>query len=298
MSTGTADAAAVSDRIATLLDACAAAGPVAAQRAEELVRLVVDLYGAGLERLLDVLADAGRLDGVAQDALADDDLVAALLLVHGLHPYDVDTRVRRALDGVRPYLGSHGGDVALLEVTPDGVVRLQFSGTCSSCPSSAATLQLAVEGAVAAAAPETTGIELVEQPRAAGFVPLQQVRVRPDAAAGTWAAAPAAAGLADGELRAVDVAGTRVLVLRAGGDTYAYRDACGSCGGGLAAGTLGRELGGRGALLRCPGCGTRFDVRRAGAALGGDEHLEPLPLLVRNGTVEVAVPAAREEASA
>jgi Fe-S cluster biogenesis protein NfuA/nitrite reductase/ring-hydroxylating ferredoxin subunit len=298
MSTGTPDPAAVGDRIATLLDACAAAGPAAASRAEELVGLVVDLYGSGLERLLDVLADAGRLDDVAQDALADDELVAALLLVHGLHPHDVGTRVRRALDGVRPYLGSHGGDVALLEVTPDGVVRLQFSGTCSSCPSSAATLQLAVEGAVAAAAPETTGIELVEQPRPAGFVPLQQVRVRPDAAAGTWAEAPGAAALADGELRSVDVAGTRVLVLRAGGDTYAYRDACGRCGGGLAAGALGRELGGRGALLRCPGCGTRFDVRRAGAAVGGDGHLAPLPLLVRGSRVEVAVPAAGEEVPA
>src|SRR4051812_49061485 len=159
---GGTDPGAVGARIATLLDACAAAGPIAAARAEELVRLVVDLYGAGLERLLDVLADAGRLDDVAQEALVADDLVASLLLVHGLHPQDVDTRIRRALDDVRPYLGSHGGDVSFLDVTPDGVVRLEFTGTCGNCPSSAATLSLAVEGAVAAAAPETTGVQLVE----------------------------------------------------------------------------------------------------------------------------------------
>ena len=59
------------------------------QRAEDLVALVTNLYGAGLERLLQVLADVGRLDQQALDALADDELVAGLLLVHGLHPYDV-----------------------------------------------------------------------------------------------------------------------------------------------------------------------------------------------------------------
>ena len=74
-------------------------GPVARERAEELVRLVTDLYGAGLERLLEVLADAGRLDEALLDALAADELVASLLLVHGLHPYDVGTRVARRWTG-------------------------------------------------------------------------------------------------------------------------------------------------------------------------------------------------------
>ena len=57
------------------------------------------------------------------ERLATDDLVASLLLVHGLHPHDVERRVSDALDRVRPYLGSHGGDVDLLEVTdgPDGM---------------------------------------------------------------------------------------------------------------------------------------------------------------------------------
>jgi Fe-S cluster biogenesis protein NfuA/nitrite reductase/ring-hydroxylating ferredoxin subunit len=294
------DPGAVGDRITRLLEAAAAAGPLARARSEELVRLVVDLYGSGLERLLDALADAGRLDEVAQQALADDDLVASLLLVHGLHPHDVATRVRRALDEVRPYLGSHGGDVSFLDVTPDGVVRLQFSGTCGSCPSSAATLSLAIEGAVAAAAPETTGVALVEPDRPAGFVPLQAVRVRPrdEPPAGSWAEAPHAAGLADGEVRVVQVAGTEVLVMRAGTDVYAYHDRCPSCGGRLGGAVLARQLGGRGALLRCPGCGAHFDVRRAGAGADVEGHLEPLPLLERHGTVEVAVPAVPQAVTA
>ena len=91
---------------------------MARERAEELVRQVTDLYGAGLERILEILDEPGKLDDATLAALAADDLVASLLLVHGLHPHDVETRVAAALDGVRPYLGSHGGDVELLGRQP------------------------------------------------------------------------------------------------------------------------------------------------------------------------------------
>ena len=151
------------ERINTLLEASAAGGVVARERAEELVRLVADLYGAGLERVLTILHEGGRLDDDMLAALAADDLVSSLLLVHDLHPYDVQTRVEQALEGVRPYLGSHGGDVELLEVTDDGVVRLRLLGSCDGCASSSVTLKLAVEGAIEAAAPEIVGIE-VETP--------------------------------------------------------------------------------------------------------------------------------------
>jgi hypothetical protein len=113
------DFRAVGDRINALLDASASGGIVAKERAEELVRLVADLYGSGLERLLSILYELGRLDDEALVALAADDLVSSLLLVHDLHPYDVVTRVEQALDNVRPYLGSHGGDVELLSVSED-----------------------------------------------------------------------------------------------------------------------------------------------------------------------------------
>src|SRR5687767_3620052 len=114
------DLRATGERIDTLLDASASGGAVARERAEELVRLVTDLYGAGLERFLDLLHESGRLDDDLLAQLADDDLLASLLLVHGLHPYGVETRVEHALESVRPYLGSHGGDVELLAVTDDG----------------------------------------------------------------------------------------------------------------------------------------------------------------------------------
>src|SRR3954466_15236949 len=141
------------DRIQTLLDASAVGGTVARERAERLVGEVTDLYGAGLERMLRIAVAA---DPALVNSFVADDLVASLLLVHGLHPHDVERRIEDALDSVRPYMGSHGGDVTLLEVVdaPGGPkVRLQFAGSCKSCPSSAVTLELTVEDAVRAAAP-------------------------------------------------------------------------------------------------------------------------------------------------
>ena len=74
-------------------------------------------------------------------------------------------RVERALDSVRPYLHSHGGDVELLGVD-EGVVSLRLLGHCDGCAGSTATLQSAVEGAIEAAAPEVVRID-VEEPTAA-----------------------------------------------------------------------------------------------------------------------------------
>ncbi|MFD4776143.1 NifU family protein, partial [Streptomyces sp. NPDC058427] len=127
---------ATGERIDTLIAASGSGGAVARERSEELVRLVVDFYGAGLERLLDLVYEQGRLDDDVLAALAGDELVASVLLVHGLHPYTVETRVEQALESVRPYLGSHGGDVELLDVTEEGAVRLRLLGSCDGCPSS------------------------------------------------------------------------------------------------------------------------------------------------------------------
>jgi Fe-S cluster biogenesis protein NfuA/nitrite reductase/ring-hydroxylating ferredoxin subunit len=300
---GVPDLRATGERIEALLEAASTGGRVARERAEELVRLVVDLYGAGLERLLEIVHESGRLDDDLLDRLAADDLVASLLAVHGLHPDDVDARVARALDGVRPYLGSHGGDVEFLGLTDEGVVRLRMLGSCDGCPSSSVTLTLAVETAIQAAAPEVSGIEVEEAaPARAGgpsVIPVSALRSRLDggpAAAGVaWTAVAGLDGLAPGRAGAFSVAGIPVVGVRIGSDLYAYRDGCPACGGGLAGGVVERRLGGQAGdgVLRCPSCNAHFDVRRAGRGLDGpDVHLEPVPLLVTDGAVTLAVPAA------
>jgi Fe-S cluster biogenesis protein NfuA len=150
---------AVGDRIeAMLAELRTVPDPRARKTAEELVRLLLELYGGGLERMMEIVDDS-PLGGELFARFAADDLVASLLLLHGLHPESVESRIGRALAKVRPYLGSHGGDVNLLGVV-DGVVRLRLEGTCHGCSSSTITMKTAIEKAIEELAPEVTAIEV------------------------------------------------------------------------------------------------------------------------------------------
>jgi Fe-S cluster biogenesis protein NfuA/nitrite reductase/ring-hydroxylating ferredoxin subunit len=297
------------DRIQTLLDALATGGPVVRGRAEELVRELTDLYGAGMHRMM-AMAAVSSPDLLEQ--FAADDLVASLMLVHGLHPHTVQRRIEDALDGVRPYLGSHGGDVHLLDVADD-VVILELAGNCKSCPSSAVTLELTVEDAVRAAAPEISTIRVVaSEPKAASSLIaadslMSRVHTRGNPAA-AWHAIPDIEDLASGEVGGFLVAGVPVLACRIGDDLFVYRDRCGNCTESLAGAALHRRMGsaapgGRSAatrgvgpgeaVLRCPRCHAHFDAVHAGVGMdetaGEGVHLDPVPLLIRDGVLSVAV---------
>ena len=129
----------------------------AREKASGLVEALLHLYGEGLARIVDLLSEREDRRELAA-TLSGDELVSQLLILHGLHPAPLDARVRAALDIVRPYLESHGGDVDLLGIE-DGVVRLRLEGSCNGCPSSAVTLKLAIEDAIHKAAPDVERIE-------------------------------------------------------------------------------------------------------------------------------------------
>jgi Fe-S cluster biogenesis protein NfuA/nitrite reductase/ring-hydroxylating ferredoxin subunit len=304
VTTSAPDPAAAGERIELLLEASAAAGPVARERAEELVRTVVELYGAGLERIMELAYESGALDDELLHALAGDELVSSLLLIHGLHPYGVQDRVERALDEVRPYLGSHGGDVQLLEVTDDGVVRLQLLGSCDGCASSSVTLDLAVDAAIRAAAPEVAEIYVEEGPKeavGAGVIPVSdltsrlRVTTQPESAEPlggvTWLAAAHLEELRVGALQRVTLAGSDVLLCRLTSGVYAYRDTCPGCSSDFDGAGLERSPATPGsAVLTCRKCGAHYDIRRAGADIDDPKrHLDPVPLLERDGVVEIAL---------
>jgi Fe-S cluster biogenesis protein NfuA/nitrite reductase/ring-hydroxylating ferredoxin subunit len=253
----------------------------ARRTAVEAFRALLDLHAAALERLLEL---AGPEDSAR---LAGDPAVGGMLLLHDLHPVPFEQRVQRALDGVRPYLGSHGGGVQVLDVR-EGVVRLLLEGSCHGCPSSTATVRYAIEQAIMEAAPDAAGIEVVgaaEPPPAAGFVPLTSIggpAPRPE-----WAEVPGLEDLTPGTVLAMEVAGERIAFCLAAGERYAYRDRCPGCGAALEAARVDA------AALACPGCGRRFDVCRAGRGLDDAAlHLEPVPLVVRDGAVRVSLPSA------
>jgi len=156
-------------------------GPAAAP-AREAIQSILDLHASALERVLEHLADEGELGQALIARLADDDIVSGLLILYGLHPVDLETRVGRALAKVRPYLHSHGGDVELLAIDGNNV-RLRMQGSCHGCASSAQTLKLSIEEAIYEKAPDVEKLEVegVAAPAAAptaSFVPVEELSLR------------------------------------------------------------------------------------------------------------------------
>jgi Fe-S cluster biogenesis protein NfuA/nitrite reductase/ring-hydroxylating ferredoxin subunit len=279
-------------RVESLLEELEALPDAAARSsAIAVVQALLDLYGEGLERIVEVVAEKDS-DGAMAGALADDSLVSHLLLLHGLHPVTVERRVLGALESVRPYLESHGGDVELLGVE-EGVARLRLEGSCSGCPSSTMTLKLAIEKAIHEAAPDVE--EVIADGTDAEHAPgpqLLQIEVMgaPLAAAngdGNWFTVGGLRDLVPGKPLLKDVAGETLMFIRQDTSVYAYRPDCPSCGDSLADGALERFD------LTCAACGSRYDVLRAGRCLDSPRlHLEPVPLLADDtGLFRVALEA-------
>jgi nitrite reductase/ring-hydroxylating ferredoxin subunit len=180
----------------------------------------------------------------------------------------------------------------------DSVVRLRMQGSCHGCPSSAVTLKLALEQAIHEAAPDVSAI-LVEgqaepHPAAAVLAAMKSAgggngNGEADTA---WHDVPELGQLASGATRRADVAGREVLFCLLEETLYAYGARCPECDADLGAAALGdRTLG-------CPGCGQAYDVVQAGRAPDRPElHLDPFPLLTRNGRTQVALPPPRVAAA-
>ncbi len=288
----------VGERIEGLLEELRSiSDPSIVAKAEDLVQLLVDLYGAGLERIVEILGEQGPSGEYTMKTLAEDKFLASLLVLHGVHPVPVEVRVHEALEKVRPYLGSHAGGVQFLGVDEEGVVHLELEGSCHGCPSSTITVKMAIERAIEEAAPEVTRVEVqgvAEQKRSPALLQVQKISrdEEPEAGAeqvqeaGGWVVLEGLGPLPPGEMKVLEVAGASVLIASAVGALYAYRNACASCGSPLEGGLLEESQ------LACPACSQRYDVRLAGRSLNGEDlHLDPLPLLEQEGALRVAIPS-------
>lgn len=290
-----------------------AADPVVLALAGELVSAVVAMYGAGLRRIL-----SGPAGESLAASLAEDPVVATLLLIHDLHPVALEQRVQNALDTVRPYMESHGGNVELLSVK-DGVARIHLRGSCSDCSASSVTLELAVKRALEEVAPDLAGLEVegmapqmtgLALPMAGGdgVAPGAELPVVMSGAAASgrpgepvsgparspaqdalpvWVELDSVADLELGGLTAVAMdGGGEFVVANVEGTLLAYRDHCAACGGALHDGALVAGA------LACPHCQRSFFLPRAGRSLDDEKlQLEPVPLLREQGHVKVALAA-------
>lgn len=274
----------MANRVATLLAGFDSVSTPrqAREGAEALVQTIVTLYGSGLERVLEIVHETAReRSDEVFERLAADPFVESLLCLHGLHPVALEDRVRAALDAVRPYLKSHEGGVEIAAIE-DGVVLLRLEGSCDGCPSSAATVKLAVERAILERVPE---IREVRATGAAAPAPAGRATLKLES---EWIALDELAGLAatpDCGVDARDLSGSPILFVRFGETVYAYRNSCPSCSQPLQGARLARPL------LTCAACGGTFDVVHAGRPAGETgPAAEPFPLTCENGRVRVAIP--------
>ncbi|GCF09966.1 NifU family protein [Dictyobacter arantiisoli] len=173
-------------RIETLVQEVASfQDPHARAIAEELIQALLDMYGEGLARLLEITAEADTTGLALINIFARDELLSSLFVLHGLHPLDIEARVLQALEQIRPTLKSQGGTVDFVRIE-DGIVylRLQEKGSCHSCSGSSSALKLALEEAIYQAVPDLDGLEIEDNsgpPRAAipmTFVPPRRHKTR------------------------------------------------------------------------------------------------------------------------
>ncbi|HEY6377954.1 MAG TPA: NifU family protein [Candidatus Dormibacteraeota bacterium] len=284
------------ERLVSELDALP--DPAARAVGTGVIQAILDLHGAALDRVLDRVAGDGERGDALLAAFAADPLVSHVLLLHGLHPVELRSRVEAALESVRPYMRSHGGGVELLGVDGE-VVRLRLEGSCHGCPSSAMTMRLAVEKAIFEAAPDVASIEVEgvaeppTRPELAKVIPLAMAGNGGTASApkapgdpsGGWSRCDSLGALAEAEVQRVDVGGIGLLACRLDGTLYAYRARCPVCESPM----LDAEL--RSGSLVCPGCERAFDVRRAGRSSQTPYLLEAMPLLQEGTAIRLAVPA-------
>ncbi len=141
--------------------------------AVDLVQAVVDFHAAGLNRVMEIIADSGGTTAAVIDRIAADDLTSSMLLLHDLHPDDLETRIKRAVCKLQEMFASLGAKLSLVAIE-DGTVRLDFDSarTWSGTP-----VKASVENAIVQAAPEISRviIEGLKETPPANFVPVSEL---------------------------------------------------------------------------------------------------------------------------
>ncbi len=264
--------------------------PIEAVRSDalEMLSLIDALHRDGVYRLVELLWTGSP--AVLEKALGDP-AIDMLLQLYDLGPGEPEPREQAelALEGVRPYIQSHGGAVEILDVV-DGVVHIRLSGACQGCAGSAMTLKRGIEAALQEGFPGFQSIEVHEpvdvaqRKLPASFIPLQQVGAeartlnRP-----VFTTVGYIEALPPQSMRAVQVDGKRILLCNVGGEVYAYGNECPGSNLPLDEGVL------NGTVLVCPWHNCAFDARTGRRVDKGEGRLQVIPVAVRDGTIQLAL---------
>ncbi|MBA3297228.1 MAG: Rieske 2Fe-2S domain-containing protein [Acidobacteria bacterium] len=235
------------------------------------------IHRAGLTHLIDVVRGMGG-DAFINRLIADP-AIRMLLMSYDLVPVDRRLMAEEAMDAVRGHLHTHGVDIEILEVV-GGVVYVRLHG-------------LGV-GAIT----QDAVVRDIEEALREGFVGFQELVTRERAQSGSPAIpigslrranrpvyrdAVDAIALADGEMKAVEMDGTSILVAHVGTDYYAVANRCGDSPLPLEYSALS------GAELTCSWHGCRYDVRTGARLDVGGERIRVFPVRVDEGRVRIAI---------
>ena len=151
------------------------ADPSVRASTKHLVQLLMEFHGAGLDRALEIVANTGEPGLRLIDELGRDPLVSSLLVLYGLHPDDVDTRARRAVEHALPKVQRGGGQLEVLDIS-NGIVRLRLPVSGHTCGSTGNTLKSMIEEAIYESAPDVTSIVIEGlDEKGGGFVSLDKL---------------------------------------------------------------------------------------------------------------------------
>jgi len=211
--------------------------------------------------------------------LIEDPVLQLVFELYGLWHEDDTATVTRALDSVRPYIESHGGEVEVLSVD-DGVVRLRLAGSCHGCSGSTNTLKRGIETALREnydSFKEMIVEQSIANMKTGTISLLDQTFDKP-----AFVEALPLADLPDGALRGVILGDARVLLVRSGMEIYAYKNACLDSPLPLDLGIL------EGTVLRCSWHGCSFDATTGVALAPTQGELLSYPVAVEDVVVRVA----------
>lgn len=251
------------------------------QATEAYRRALEALHGEALTRLIRAL----KMDPAALEALkaaARDEVVYAVLRRHGLLKPSLNERIEAALQGIRPMLASHGGDVELVKVDPPRV-EVRFSGACDGCAASALTFQAGVRKAIQEACAEITEIAHVKGTEGAGGA--RFVSPFALAAGGSWFLACTLRDIPDQGVRAIDAGGQKLVLFRRGSVVTCFRNACAHLGQAIDQGSV------EGGIITCPHHGFRYDLASGQCLTASDLQLQAHAVRVMGNRIEVRIAA-------
>lgn len=272
----------------------------------DLVQIILELHGDALRRILATF-ESLPLKSEIHARLLVDDVIRAILLIHGLLPVELPARVAAAIDELRPLLLSQGCDVELLCVDK-GRAQLRLMRSGKGAPPLAA-LKLEIEKVLDVAAPDLVGIDIegmteqieatakaaallgsiIAPPRSESQQPVKLVQIKrppPDTrkVSGTWVSIVRSLGFEDEQFKIISYAEINLLICKLGGEFYAYLNACAVNQQPLDDALFDSPM------LVCACHGYKYDLGRAGRCVEHPElRLQSLPLKIEDDKVKVAI---------